>query len=124
MGTKELGNLGEDLACEYLVNKGFKILGRNCVLTIGEIDIIARNKGIIHFVEVKALQGQTLQGFFPEEHVDFKKQKKLARLAEIWLQKQKIAEDAPYQIDIISVLFNGAGIPPEIDFFENVVAGD
>ena len=42
MDTKELGNLGEDLACEYLVNNGYAILGRNYRISFGEIDIVAK----------------------------------------------------------------------------------
>ena len=40
--SKLVGDKGEDLACEYLVKNGYKILERNCVLFCGEIDIIAR----------------------------------------------------------------------------------
>ena len=44
MSTKGLGDLGEKLACEYLVKNGYKILGRNYRITFGEIDIIAKKK--------------------------------------------------------------------------------
>ena len=44
MTTKELGALGERIACEYLVKKGFKILGKNYSIKFGEIDIIACQK--------------------------------------------------------------------------------
>ena len=44
MDTKELGNFGEKLACEYLVKKGYKILGKNYRISFGEIDIIAKKK--------------------------------------------------------------------------------
>jgi len=134
MSTKEIGNKGEDLACEYLVKKGYKILERNCVLFCGEIDIIARKKGglkdffkrinpltgsgrVIHFVEVKALSAEN--NFYPEEHVNFRKQRKLRQLAEIWLQKQKYPQNTPCQIDIIAVS-TGAG-HTQIEYFENVV---
>lgn len=61
--TKELGDLGEKLACEYLVKNGYKIIGRNYRISFGEIDIIAWKKcGLfskkdktVHFVEVKTL---------------------------------------------------------------------
>ncbi|MCX6723326.1 MAG: YraN family protein, partial [Candidatus Staskawiczbacteria bacterium] len=42
MNTKDVGDKGEDLACEYLVKNGYKILGRNYRITFGEIDIIAK----------------------------------------------------------------------------------
>ena len=149
MGTKELGNLGEDLACGYLVKNGYKILGRNCVLGIGEIDIIAvekparlnkifqilnsaqkqnlfnRVKGlfikdykVIHFVEVKALEGLTFQCFYPEEHVNYKKQNKYKRLVEIWLEKNKFPQNYPCQVDIVAVSIDNG--KKEIKHFENI----
>ncbi len=44
MDTKTLGKKGEELACEYLVEKGYKILGRNWQIPFGELDIIARRR--------------------------------------------------------------------------------
>lgn len=134
MDTKKTGKLGEDLACEYLVKKGFKILERNCVLFCGEIDIIVRKGGglfkgndkTIHFVEVKTLQGfypEGSEGFFPEQRVDYKKQNKYKRLAEIWLSKNKMPENTPCQMDIIAVSMSGTDNKPDIVLFENVVEG-
>src|SRR6185295_19884925 len=102
MTTKELGDLGEKLACEYLVEKGFKILGKNWRISFGEIDIIAKKDSIIHFVEVKAIaensnglaHRSTAEGFFPEEHVDYKKQRKLRHMSQIWLEKNKYTQAA------------------------------
>jgi putative endonuclease len=127
MDTKELGNLGEDLACEYLVKNGYKILGRNYRINFGEIDIIAQKKPklfaksdkAIHFVEVKTLSGNS--SFNPEDRVDYKKQNKYKRLAEIWLSKNKLPEDIPYQIDIAAVSVNNGD--KKIEYFENVVEG-
>lgn len=48
MHSKDLGELGEKIACEYLVEKGFNILGKNWRISFGEIDIIAKKKQIIH----------------------------------------------------------------------------
>lgn len=127
MDSKELGNLGEDLACEYLVKKGLKIVGRNYKLNFGEIDVItvensgffSKNGKVIHFIEVKTLR-QSGEGFFPEQRVDFKKQQKLKKLAQIWLAKNKISQNTPYQIDIIAVSFDSKN-EPKIEFFENAM---
>ena len=48
---RRLGDFGEDLTCEYLQKKGYKILDRNYSKTFGEIDIIARKGEVISFVE-------------------------------------------------------------------------
>ncbi len=52
--TKAIGNLGEDVAVKYLQKQGFSILDRNVVRKTGEIDVVAKKKGTLHFVEVKA----------------------------------------------------------------------
>ncbi len=54
MHNKNVGKIGEDIACKYLIEKGYAILERNYVEKGGEIDIIARNGREIIFVEVKA----------------------------------------------------------------------
>lgn len=126
MDTKELGNLGENLACEYLVKNGYNILGKNYRINFGEIDVICRKKQrlfaksdkTIHFVEVKTLSGSS--NFYPEDRVDYKKQNKYKRLAEIWLSKNKLPEDIPYQVDIVAVSINNGD--NKIEYFENVVA--
>ena len=54
MNNRELGNKGEDLACEYLIKNGYEILERNKHFSkLCEIDIIAKYKNKIVFVEVK-----------------------------------------------------------------------
>jgi Holliday junction resolvase-like predicted endonuclease len=108
-------------------------LGRNYRINFGEIDIIARKKfklfvkndKTIHFVEVKTLRLASLaQGkpFYPEEHVDYKKQNKYKRLVEIWLEKNKFPQNYPCQVDIIAVSMDGDN--PEIKYFENIVGDD
>ncbi len=123
MRTKETGDKGEQMACEYLVKNGYKILGRNYRISFGEIDIIAKKRGFfadktIHFVEVKTLAGNS--NFYPEEHVNYRKREKYKRLAEIWLESNKFPQDFPCQVDIIAVSLSG--VSPEIKYFENVVS--
>jgi len=128
MDTKKLGELGEGIACEYLVNKGFKILVKNYRINFGEIDIIAEKRQglflkktrIIHFVEVKTIIDDS-GNFFPEERVDYKKRKKLRQLAQIWLEKNSFPQNQPYQIDIIGVQVGKDIEKPKVAYFENVV---
>lgn len=122
MTTKELGNLGETLACGYLVEKGFTILGKNWRISFGEIDIIAKQAKTIHFVEVKAIAGSG-NGFFPEQHVDYRKQRKLRNMAQIWLQKNNYPPDCAHQIDIIGILANPQTRIAKLHYFPNAVGG-
>lgn len=136
MTTKELGELGERLAREYLVDNGYNILGKNWRINFGEIDIIAqkklplwqlflRPKSPIHFVEVKTLrvsQGRQLEeDFFPEEKVNYKKQRKLKQLASLWLSKNKYPENYPYQIDIAGIVVNENTNIANLHYFKNAV---
>lgn len=52
--TKQIGDNGETVACNYLVRSGYTILERNWRTRHCEIDIIARNKNCLYFIEVKA----------------------------------------------------------------------
>ncbi len=97
-------------------------MGKNWRITFGEIDIIAKHKDILHFVEVKtvAVNGGS---FFPEEHVNYKKQRKLRQMAQIWLQKHRYPQDFPYQIDIIGILADQTTRNAKLHYFGNVVEG-
>lgn len=120
MNAKELGVLGERIACEYLVERGYEIIGKNYRIKFGEIDIIASHKKTIHFVEVKAIADNGA-GFFPEQHVDYKKQRKLRNLAQIWIEKNKFSQDTPYQIDIIGIVANQETRLAKLHYFPNAV---
>lgn len=55
LSTKEVGNLGEKIACEYVKRHGMKIVERNVTRKTGEIDIVAREGETLHFIEVKTI---------------------------------------------------------------------
>lgn len=130
MDYKELGNLGERLACEYLVGKGYKILGKNYRITFGEIDIIARKKfsffarfdKTIHFIEVKTAFNSGKE-YFPEERVNYRKQRKLRQLCQIWLEKNKFRQNHPYQIDVVGILVDEKTRNAKLHYFPNAVNG-
>jgi len=81
--TQDIGNFGEDFTVNYLKKQGYKIIERNYHSRFGEIDIIAANKKVIAFVEVKARGEKSL--YTPREAVDFSKQQKCRKTAEIYL---------------------------------------
>ncbi len=62
--SKQVGNLGESVACEYLKRHGFSIVDRNIARKTGELDIIAKKENTLHFVEVKTV----LVHRFPDEN--------------------------------------------------------
>jgi len=88
------GKLGENLACEYLVKKGYRILKRNYRKPWGEIDIVAKSKSnVLVFVEVKALRTDNDDSLVPEDHLTASKLKKLQRTC------RKFVSESPYLLD-------------------------
>lgn len=104
LNKRALGSFGEDEAVKFLEKNGFTILDRNFRFSrMGEIDIIAREKGYMCFIEVK---GRTGMGFgSPIEAVNYKKQLKIRKMAHIYLSKKKMY-DMPVRFDIAEVYFN------------------
>lgn len=127
MNRVQIGEMGERIAVDYLVSKDFDILARNWIQKtrtgrkFGEIDIIAGKDDVIRFVEVKTLSSNA--EIAPEQRVDFRKQRKLQNLAQIWLTQNKFSLDIPWQIDIISIKIDLETQKPEILHFENAVEG-
>jgi putative endonuclease len=112
---KLLGDRGERAAVRYLKRKGYRILARQSLSRIGEIDIIARDGDCIVFVEVKtrssAAAGQ------PVEAVTLAKQKQLTRAALAWLKRHNLLEGRA-RFDVISILWSANG-DPVIEHFQN-----
>ena len=101
--SKSLGDIGERIAKNYLEAKRYKILDKNFRYSkLGELDIIARKGDDIIFIEVKARMRKGLSEFEPEDNITRTKQKKLVKLAQIWLAKQRLT-DSPWQIDILAI---------------------
>lgn len=126
MSSKQLGILGEQIAEDYLKNKGYQILDKNYSFRIsgnpqkGEIDIVAKKSDIISFIEVKTLRGRVAL-INPEEKVDFGKQRKLVKTAESWLMKKKIPLNIKWQIDVIAIELN-SNKKAKINHFENAIS--
>lgn len=121
---KNVGRGGEDIACRFLVRRGFKIIERNYRRKWGEIDIIAEKDGVMRFVEVKAM---TLpKGDFsremqrqPEELVHKTKLRKLARTAALYMEERK--DDREYQIDAVAVLMDEATRTARCQLYEQAL---
>lgn len=101
----ETGTAGETEAVKFLKKNGFRIIERNFRTKSGEIDIIALDKGVICFVEVRARRG-LLDHFQALASVDSFKQKRLSKLALAYLKKKRLL-DKPARFDVVSVLFCG-----------------
>lgn len=99
--NKIKGNIGEELATQFLKKEKYKILDRNFSTRIGEIDIIATKNKAIVFVEVKSRSSNEFGR--PAEAVDYRKQQKIHLVAEQYLQKNNL-EGKEIRFDVVEVL--------------------
>lgn len=107
----EIGKIGEEIAENWLIQKGFTIIECNYLRKWGEIDIVSHGTtGKIHFVEVKAVSYETKAyldyavshgTWRPEENVHKAKQQRFKRAIQTWLLEHKYAGE--WQIDIIAI---------------------
>lgn len=101
--TKEkiqLGRQGEEAAVVFLEANGYKILEKNFKTSLGEIDLIASDDGILCFIEVKTRTTQKYGSGF--EAVSKFKQHKLSKLALFYLKGKKLLHRKA-RFDIVSV---------------------
>jgi putative endonuclease len=108
----QFGELGEEIAADYLRQKGYRILTRNYRFGRVEIDIVAQYREEIIFVEVKTRSSDQMA--FPEQAVGTAKQKNIRLAAESYLEEQN--PGMPHRFDIIAVV---KGEKFEIEHFED-----
>ena len=94
------GKLGEDAAAIYIEENGFVILDKNYRVKNAEIDIIAKDKDTIAFIEVKTRK--TLKKGFPAESVNYTKQKKIISAASYYIRENNI-NNTRLRFDVIEV---------------------
>lgn len=116
MNNKEFGQFAENHAAKFLQKLGYLIVDRNVRTHLGEIDIIARDKEELVFVEVKALKDA--KDFDPMDHMTHSKQKKLVQLVQQYTSD--MVGDLDQRIDVILVYdFEGT---ITIDHYKDVIS--
>lgn len=105
----ETGKIGEELACQLLTEKGYRILHRNWQSGKLELDIVARNKEVLVFVEVKTRN--KIDYGNPWDAVSNGKIRKIVDAADLYIRKYN--HDLEVRFDIVSVVKNGDVYVPE-----------
>lgn len=117
-----LGQQGERLAAKYLERAGYRLVASNFELPIGrnrrgtlisaEIDIVAYERDVLCFVEVKTRRSDWFAA--PEANVDLRKQRQITRAARVYRRMFNLASEL-YRYDVVSVILplaDQSGLPP------------
>ena len=118
MKRRETGMLGENIACDFLGNNGYKIIERNFRCPGGKVDIIARRQDTLVFVEVRTRTSRRFGS--PEESITPAKMEKLRNVAAYYWQS---CADLPesWRIDVVAIEMKKDGRAARIELIENAV---
>ncbi|MBT8352485.1 MAG: YraN family protein, partial [Deltaproteobacteria bacterium] len=108
------GRAGESLAVDHLKKNGYTIVALNFRTKLGEIDIIAKEKGAIAFIEVKARRSDQFGN--PKWAVTPQKQKKISMVALQYL-KTTGQSNAKARFDVVSIISSHDN--PSIEIVKN-----
>ena len=136
---RKIGNLGEDIACKFLMKQGFSVLTRNYLKKWGEIDIIAEKGRKVYFIEVKTVSrplvapvtatqaGENLSEglhrtdeYRAEDNIHPWKLKRLGRTIQSYLLEQKL-DDKEWQLDALIVLLDVGNKQAKVSCIEDIV---
>lgn len=99
----DLGKQGEELAAQYLTEKGYKILETNWRFGRNELDLIAEDGNILVVAEVKTRQSDTFTQ--PETAVTREKQRSIIKSANAYVRGKR--RDIEVRFDIVSIILQG-----------------
>jgi putative endonuclease len=122
---QKVGEVGEDIACRFLLKRDFEIVERNYLKKWGEIDIIAKEKNIIHFVEVKTVshlhQEVESDGCRPEDNIHPWKLKRLSKTIQTYLLEKELTDDIKWHFDAIIVFLDQQEKIAKVRFLEDII---
>jgi putative endonuclease len=124
-----LGDIGEGVACTFLVKRGFTIVEQNYLRKWGEIDIVARKGDKVHFIEVKSLSADVSHGtsgrevthgtYRPEDNMHPGKVRRLLRTIQTYLLHKKL--DCDWQLDLVTVRIDTKTRLARTELIENII---
>lgn len=137
--SQKIGQLGEDIACKFLMKHGFSVLERNYTRKWGEIDIVAKKGEMIYFIEVKSVSRPFISSEIkvggqaskfsednpfefnrPEENMHPWKLKRLSRVVQTYLIDKRIG-NTPWQFDLLLVYIDLNNRKARVRKIENII---
>ncbi len=120
--NSELGKWGEDRACEYLVENGYKVIERNFRRRWGELDIVAKHKdGTLVFVEVKTVHNPGSAGVTAEDQMTAAKIRKFKKAASLYAghRPELVNDKMSWRLDLLTLTKTGENFL--INHYQNIV---
>lgn len=108
---KKTGETGEAIAARHLHRKGFRLLEQNYRCDVGEIDLIAEDRGTVVFIEVKTRR--SVEHGVPEEAVDREKRRRIRRAAH-WYLRPWSRWPQQIRFDVVGIELGEDDVPIEI----------
>ena len=108
------GKKGEELAAKYLQGLGIRILARNWRCPLGEIDLVCQDGDCLVVAEVKTKHG--LGYGEPEEMVNWRKQNRLSKLAQVYPSRL-----SSRRIDVVAIVLDRAGNLVRLSHYPNAL---
>lgn len=121
MMRRDTGRLGEKLAQDFLKKRGYRIIETNYYCPGGEIDIIAKHRDCLAFVEVRTKRSREFGS--PEESITAGKVKKLKAAAAYYCQTHDNLPQS-WRIDVVAIELNSKSGISRIELIENAVEDD
>ena len=119
--TKQVGEIAEAYASQYLLNNGLCFIDKNFHNRQGEIDLIMRDKNAYVFIEVKYRKNNNFGGAIAA--IPYKKQQKIRQCATYYLQQHGLNEyNTPCRFDVVAVegsLNNNVQFNPKVTWLKN-----
>ena len=121
MKRRDTGILGEKLAQKFLKKRGYRIVETNYRCPEGEIDIVAKHKDYLVFIEVRTKKSREFGS--PEESITPAKKERMKAAAAYY---QQMHNDLPqlWRIDVVAIELNQKGKPSRIELIENAVSDE
>ncbi len=137
---QRIGEAGENFASAYLEANGYTVIERNYLKKWGEIDIIAKRGGKLHFVEVKSvtrefdsvthvtpvaeqssLRGRLMDTYSPEDNMHPWKLQRLSRAVQSYLLDRNVSDETDWQFDLVTVYMDRDKRLIKVELLEDIV---
>jgi len=126
---RKIGDIGENIACKFLVKRGFEIIEQNYSKKWGEIDIIAKKTNKLHFIEVKSVSHMPVSyetdNYRPEDNLHPWKLQRLSRVIQTYLLSYNGNRDVSYetdwQFDVAVVYLDLKSMEAKVNYIEDII---